>query len=94
MRRYSVESRTRKYIKENIYLLENTKNNSSYRTRCCKNCFQKSRFIKQLYFSEKKVADAVTKSNNDKFVKEEPVEEILILPEKRNEMLNKLRKVL
>ena len=53
---------------------------------------------KQIYkaviFFRKKVADAVTKSNNDKFVKEEPVEEILILPEKRNEMLNKLRKVL
>ena len=40
-----------------------------------------------------KFADAVTKSNNNKIVKQGPVEEIIIPPEKRDETLNKLRKV-
>ena len=43
---------------------------------------------------ENKIADALTKSNNDKIVKQEPVEEIIIPPEKRDEKLNKLRRVL
>ena len=41
-----------------------------------------------------KVSDEVTKSSDDKTVKEEPVEEIIIPPEERDEILNKLRKVL
>ena len=41
-----------------------------------------------------KIADAVTNSNDDKIDKQEPVEEIIIPPEKRDEILNKLRKVL
>ena len=41
-----------------------------------------------------KIADAVTNSNDDKTDKQEPVEEIIIPPEKRDEILNKLRKVL
>ena len=41
-----------------------------------------------------KIADTVTKSNNDNIEKKEPVEEIIIPPEKREEILNKLRKVL
>ena len=41
-----------------------------------------------------KIADAVTKSNNDNIEKHDPVEEIFISPEKRDEILNKLRKVL
>ena len=40
------------------------------------------------------IADAVTNSNDDNIEKEEPVEEIIIPPEKREEILNKLRKVL
>ena len=40
----------------------------------------------------KKSANAVTKSNNDKIVKQEPAEEIIIPPEKKDKMLNKLRK--
>ena len=38
-----------------------------------------------------KITDAVTKSNNDKIVKQEPVEEMINPPEKKNEILNKLR---
>ena len=41
-----------------------------------------------------KIADAGTKSNDDKIVKEERVEEIIIPPEKRENILNKLRKAL
>ena len=45
-------------------------------------------------FIRNKIADAVTKSNHDKILKQEPVEEIIIPPGKINEILNKLRKVL
>ena len=45
-------------------------------------------------FIGNKITDVVTKSNNDKSVKQEPVEEIIIPLEKRDEILNKLRKVL
>ena len=45
-------------------------------------------------FIKNKIADAVTKSNDDKIVKQEPVEEIIIRPEERDEILNKLRHVL
>ena len=45
-------------------------------------------------FTGDKIADAVTKSNDDNNEKEEPVEEIIIPPGKRDEILNKLRKVL
>ena len=47
-----------------------------------------------------KITDAVTKSNDYKIVKEEPVEEIIIPlpppppPKKKEEISNKLRKVL
>ena len=43
-------------------------------------------------FLENKIAEAVTNSNNNKIVK--PVEEIIILPEKREDILNELRQVL
>ena len=50
-------------------------------------------------FIENKIADALSKLNNDKIVKEKPVvdensrnfEEITIPPEKREEILNELR---
>ena len=41
-----------------------------------------------------KIADAVTKSKDNKIEKQEPVEEIIVPLEKRDEILNKLRKVL
>ena len=40
-----------------------------------------------------KIADTVTKLNDDNIEKQEHVEEIIILPEKRIEILNNLRKV-
>ena len=60
---------------------------------CCKN-----QSIKQQNFYRNKNSDAVTKSNDHKIVEldENPrnIEEIIIPPEKRDEVLNKLRKVL
>ena len=41
-----------------------------------------------------KTAGTVTKSNDDNTGKQEPAEEIIIPPEKREEILNKLRKLL
>ena len=41
-----------------------------------------------------KIADVVITSNDDKFVKQEPVYEIIIQLEKGEEILDKLRKVL
>ena len=45
-------------------------------------------------FLGNKMADAVTKSNYTSIEKQELVKEIIIPPEKRREILNKLRKVL
>ena len=39
------------------------------------------------------IADAVNKSNGDKIVKQESIEEIIIPPEEKDEILNKLRQV-
>ena len=41
-----------------------------------------------------KIADGVTNSNNDNNKKQKTIKEIIIPPEKREEILNKLRKVL
>ena len=40
------------------------------------------------------IPDAVTKSNDANIEKQEPFEEIIILPEKREKILNKLKRVL
>ena len=45
-------------------------------------------------FLGNKIADAVTKSNVNKIVKQEPVEEIIIPLEKREEIFTELRQVL
>ena len=50
--------------------------------------------LKVAKFIGNKIADAVTKSNDDKIVKQEPVGKIMIPLEKRKEILNELRKVL
>ena len=42
-------------------------------------------------FIGNKIAEAVTKSNDDGIEKQEPVEEIIIPPQESNEILNKLR---
>ena len=62
------------------YLLENLKKYIGYRTRCSKNCFQKI-FYKTGRFLRIKIADAATKSNENKIVKQETIEKLIISPE-------------
>ena len=45
-------------------------------------------------FIGNKTADAIIKSGNDNIEKQEPVQEIIIPPEKIEEILNKLKKIL
>ena len=45
-------------------------------------------------FVGNKMADAVTKSNNDKIKKQKPIGEIIIPQEKRDKILDKFRKVI
>ena len=92
MRRYFIEPRKRKYVKGCRILSFARKYKKqlldtgldSLRTASKKIVHKAGEFI------GKKIADAVTKSNDDKIVKQEPVEEIIIPPENRNEILNKL----
>ena len=93
MTRYSIEPKTRKYVKGYGFL--------SFAIK-----YQKQIFDKGLDASKKKVVhkagefignkivDAVTKSNDDNIDKQESDEEIIIPPEERDEILNNLRKVL
>ena len=49
---------------------------------------------KAVEFIENKISYTVAKSNNNKIVKQEPVEKIIIPPKKRDEIFKKLRRVL
>ena len=44
-------------------------------------------------FIENKIAEAIRLSNNGNIVEKEPVKEIIISPEERDEVLNNLRQV-
>ena len=92
MARHSMEPRTRKYDK-------------GYESLSFARKYKKQLLDTGLYASKKvvhkadefignKIADAVSKSNNDNIEKQEPVEEIIIPPETRDEILNKMRKAL
>ena len=97
MRRYFVERRTSKYVKGYNFL--------SFVRKCKKQLLDtgldslKNACQKVVHKTDEmlwnKTADAVTKSNNDKIEKPVFVEEIIIpLEKKKDEILNKLRKVL
>ena len=91
MTRYSIEPRTRKYVKEYAFLSFSRK----YKKQLLDtglNASKKVEFHKAGEFIENKIADAITKSSNDNIEKEEPVKEIIIPPEKREEMLTKMSK--
>ena len=92
MTQYSIEPRTRKCVEGYRFLSFTRKYKNQILDRgldASKNVFHKAgEFIKN------KIVDAVTKSNDDNIEKQEPVEEIIISPEKREEILNKLRRVL
>ena len=86
MTRYSIEPGTRKYIEEYAFLSFARK----YKKQLLDtglNASKKVEFHKAGESIENKIADAITKSSNDNIEKEEPVEEIIIPPEKREEML-------
>ena len=96
MTRYSIKSRKRKYvnrygllsfIRKHKKQLLDTGTNSSKTT-------SKKVVHKAGGFLGNKIADKVTKSSDGKIEKKEPVPEIIVPPEKGEEMLNKFRKVL
>ena len=84
MRRQSIEPRTRKYVKGYGFLSFAKKYKKqlfdtgldSLKTASKKTVHKAGEFIGNI------IADTVTKSNNNKIVKEEPAEEIIIPPEK------------
>ena len=88
MRRYSIELRTEKYVKAYGFLLLLDARPDTVKPT------SKKVVHKAGEFTGKKIADAATKSNDDKIVKQVPVEEITIPPENKDEISNKLRRVL
>ena len=90
MIRYPIEPRTRKYVKRHEFLSFARK----YKKHLLDKGLDPSKKVvhKAGEFIGNKIADAVTKSSNHNTEKQEPVEEIIIPPEKREEILNKLRK--
>ena len=100
MRRYSRETRARRYVKRYGFLSFGRK----YKKQLFNAGLDASKNVahKAGEFLGMKVADVVlsktlatlTKSKDDNIEKQEPVEKIIIPPGKREEILNKLRKVL
>ena len=96
MMQYSIEPIIKKVLKDMdfYHLRENIKKQllntglDSLKTAFRKEVHKAGEFIGN------KIADMVTKSNDDETVKQEPVEEIVIPTEKIDKILNKLRKVL
>ena len=88
MRRYSIEPRTRKYVKGYGFLSFARK----YKKQLLDtglNAFKaasKKVVYKAGEFLGNKIVDAVTKSNNDNIEKQEPVEEVIIPLENRGEI--------
>ena len=96
MRQYSKEPRTKKYVKWYGFLSFARKLEKQVLDTGLDSLKIASKKVvhKADEFIGNKIPDAVTKSNNENVVKQELVEEIIIPPEKRYEILNKLRRVL
>ena len=100
MQRYSIEQRTRKYVKGHEFLSFARKYKKQLLDKGLDSLKTASKKVvhKSGEFLGNKITDAATNPNHDKIVKpnENPrnVEEINIPLEKRDEILNKLRKVL
>ena len=86
MRRYSVESTTGKYVKGYGFLSFARK----YETQVLDTGPDASKKVvhKTGESLGNKIAEAVTKSNDDNIEKKGPVEVTIISPEKKNEILN------
>ena len=83
MQRYSIELRTKKYVKEYEFLsfAGIYKKQLLYIRLDSLKAASKKEIHKAGEFLGNKVADTVTKSSYDKIVKQEPVVEIIIPPE-------------
>ena len=92
MMQNSIEPRTEKYVKGYGFLSFARK----YKKQILERGLNASKKVvhKAGEFIGNKIADAVIKSNDDNIEKQEPVEEIIIPPEKREKILDKLRKAL
>ena len=92
MTRHPIEPKTRKYVKGYGFLSLARK----YKKQILDKGLDASKkvFHRADEFIGNKIVDTATKSNDDSIEKQEHVEEIIIPPEKREEILNKLRKVL
>ena len=97
MRRYSVEPRTIKYIKGNGFLSFARKYDRNYWIKDYLKTASKKVVHRAGEFLGNKFLNTVTKPNDDKIIKTDEnsrnVEEIIILLEKRDKILNELRKV-
>ena len=95
LRRYSLEPRTKKYVKGCGFLSFARKYKKTMDTGLdALKTASKKVVHKTGEFIGNKIADAVTKLNDNEIEKQEPAEEIIIPLEKRNDILNKLRKAL
>ena len=83
MTEYSIEPRRRKHVKEYGFLLFARKYKKQLMDTTLNDVKTASKKVarKAGEFIWNKIADAVTKSNDHKIVKKEPVEEIIIPPE-------------
>ena len=90
MTRYYIEPGTRKYVKEHEYL------SIAKKIKLLDKGLDalKKAVHKGGEYLRNKIADAITKLNDDNTEKHEPAEEIIIPAEKKEGILNKLRKVL
>ena len=96
MRQYSIEPRTRKYVKGYRFL--------SFARKCKKQLLDtglnslktasKTVVYKASESLRNEIADAVTTSKSNQIGRQEPIEEMIIPPEETNETLNKLRQEL
>ena len=86
MQKYSIEPKTRKYVKGYWFLSSARKYKKQLLDTGIDTVKAASKKVvhKAGEFIGNKIADTVTKSSNDKVVKQEPIEEIIIPPEKRD----------
>ena len=92
MTRYSMEPKKRKYVKGYGFLLFARK----YKKQLLYKGLDASKNVvhKASEYLANKIADGGTKLNDDNIEKQEPVKIIIIPPEKRKKILNKLIKLL
>ena len=96
MRRYSIEPKTRKYVKSYGFLSFARNLSNKYGKKLLDTGINTSKKLIHKAteavseFIRNKIADAVAKSYDYKIVKTKPVEEIIVPPEERKEILNEL----